>query len=128
MRKLIIIGCLLVASGCYLSPTQRPAQSQVVAGANRAIEVAEELWICNANHVEETEETRHVVDSDGTVQLPLLGPVKIAGLRPIEAEKVITSQYTSRGFYRNAVVKILKKQKEPANKEIQPVAEKAGSS
>jgi len=109
MRKLIIIGCLLVVSGCSLSPTQHPAQSQVTEWANRSIEVAEELWICNANHVETTEATRHVVDSDGTVQLPLLGPVKIAGLRPIEAEKVITSQYTSRGFYRNADVKILRK-------------------
>jgi protein involved in polysaccharide export with SLBB domain len=131
MRKLIIAGYLLMVSGCCLSPThwaiRRLAPPEVIAWANRPIEVGEELWICNANHVVTTEETRHVVGSDGAVQLPSLGPVTIGGLRPAEAEEMIAKRFTSGGFYRHAAVKIVRKQKDPANKQVQPIAGKPGS-
>lgn len=128
---MIIAGCLLIVTGCCLSPTHRAirhlAPPEVIAWANRPIEVGEELWICNANHVVTSEETRHVVDSEGAVQLPLLGLVKIGGLRPSEAEECIAKRFTDRGFYRNAAVKIVRKQEYPANKQIQPIAGKPGS-
>ncbi len=47
------------------------------------------------------------VDNNGIIRVPLVGPVKVAGLEPAEAEHTITNLAIERGVYRNPSVALI---------------------
>ena len=49
------------------------------------------------------------VADDGTIQVPLVGPVAVAGLEPAEAEHTITNLAIERGVYRSPSVALIVK-------------------
>jgi len=50
------------------------------------------------------------VDSDGEVSLPMIGQVKLVGVTPSEAEKIIEKQLKDKGFYKNPQVSVVQQE------------------
>ncbi len=92
---------ILVFSGCQSSPSR---------ASNDALQPGETIWVCNAKHVVKTAFIEARILADGTVTLPLIGAVRLAGLTIPEAERTVQDAYRVSGFYTQLQVRILREQ------------------
>ena len=93
---------ILVFSGCQSSSSRT---------SNDALQPGETIWICNAVHVVKTESTEARILADGTVTLPFIGAIRLAGLTISEAERTVEDAYQVSGLYRHPQILILREQK-----------------
>ncbi len=93
---------ILVFAGCQSSPSR---------ASNDALQPGETIWVCNAKHVVKTDDFIEArILADGTVTLPLIGAVRLAGLTIPEAERTVQDAYRVSGFYTQLQVRILREQ------------------
>jgi len=57
------------------------------------------------------EEIKNIIDGLGEVTLPYIGQVRVAGLTPSDAERLIETTYVNRGIYRNINVIVVAEDK-----------------
>ena len=96
-----LLLAILVFAGC---------QSGYSRASNDALRPGETIWVCNAKHVVMTESIEARILSDGTVTLPLIGAVRLAGLTIPEAERTVEDAYRESGIYTQLQVRILREQ------------------
>ena len=104
---------ILVFSGCQSSPSR---------ASNDVLQPGETIWVCNAQHIVETETVEARILADGTVTLPLLGAVRLAGLTIPEAERTVQDAYRVSGFYTQLQVRILREQADRCQSETKGTA------
>jgi len=99
----LLLMSILVFAGCQSSPS---------CASNDALQPGETIWICNAQHIVKTEATEARILADGTVTLPFIGAVRLAGLTISESERTIQDAYLVPGVYTQLQVRILRAQAE----------------
>lgn len=84
------------------------AQSSPSHTSNDCLQPGETIWVCNAQHVVMTESIEARILADGTVTLPYIGAIRLAGQTISEAERTIQDAYRVSGLYRHLQVLILR--------------------
>ena len=101
MRAIVLSLLLLLAAASLASPEQAQAQS------------GESLRICAGDllsiHVfrEDDLDTKLRVKDAGTITLPLIGPVEVAGLAAADAAELIAARYKAEGLLKQPQVSVL---------------------
>ncbi len=100
MRATVLSLSLLLAAS--FAP---PAQAQAQAGESLRISAGDLLSV----HVfrEDDLDTKLRVKDAGTVTLPLIGPVKVAGLAAADAAELIAARYRTEGLLKQPQVSVL---------------------
>jgi len=62
--------------------------------------------------IPKNEEIQEMIDDNGSVELPLIGSVKIEGLTTAEAETVIRQAYIDKNFYKKITVIVVAQEEE----------------
>ncbi len=92
---------ILILSGLWLLSLTNTTNAQ----SNYLLGVGDEIHLTVYGQPELTAEGQ--INSDGAMQIPLLGNVKIAGISSTEAAKVITERYQNGNFLKSAQVNVL---------------------
>ena len=106
---LSLLLSILVLSGCLRSPSRM---------SNDCLQPGETIWVCDGRHVVKTEDTEARILADGTVTLPFIGAIRLAGLTISEAERTVEDAYRVSGLYKHLQIRILREQR--------PIKENAG--
>ncbi|MBO7434382.1 polysaccharide biosynthesis/export family protein [bacterium] len=93
---------ILVFSGCQSSPSRT---------SNDGLQPGETIWVCDAQHDVKTEQIEARILADGTVTLPYIGAIRLAGLTISEAERTVEDAYRVSGLYKHLQIRILREQR-----------------
>jgi len=90
-------------AGVRLPGQEPPPEDPVAAPAGRSILGGDKLHV-SLRGIPTPEEIQGEVDEQGSITLPLVGPVKVAGLASSEAERTIEKAFVDGGYYRKITV------------------------